>query len=370
MTGVVSKYAGHHLLPYQHLYTSSPMSMSILKQYFDLPEDQVIPLSISHGIDFNHERYAQDVTNVEPIHWCYNDEILRRSKKIKKTTTLPHPWMMLHNFKGSPKVKENGKILVIGPPPSTYNDENLLFSLFARNIKADAILLKARGGKEIDRSDKFWRNQKVLPVSAGGRDNLHYHRLMDLLLEYEFVVSPFLSSVTILASALGSKILVLNNYQYCTYGIEQLDFQSMYSAPTLRAMVSTYVRSGTESDSVEIAEDVLGKKFLQNYDISKENFLDEINSVRKPLYVHSAGGSRTSAYVLSNIARLSGRSGFLKYGITAGVRYKVFGTQNSIICKKINMIDAAINGLSEKNFSIRVLTDKERNAVPGQGADW
>jgi hypothetical protein len=34
------------------------------------------------------------------------------------------------------------------------------------------------------------------------------------------------------------------------------------------------------------------------------------------------------------------------------------------------MIDAAINGLSEKNFSIRVLTDKERNAVPGQGADW
>jgi hypothetical protein len=193
---------------------------------------------------------------------------------------------------------------------------------------------------------------------------------MEVGLEYEFVVSPFLSSVTILASALGSKILVLNNYQYCTYGIEQLDFQSMYSAPTLRAMVSTYVRSGTESESVEIAENVLGKKFLENYDISKENFLDEINSVRKPLYVHSAGGSRTSAYVLSNIARLSGRSGFLKYGITAGVRYKVFGTQNSIICKKINMIDAAINGLSEKNFSIRVLTDKERNAVPGQGADW
>lgn len=370
MTIIAQKNAARHLLPYQHLYTSSPVSKSILKQYYDLPEDQVIPLSISHGIDFNHERFAQDVTNAEPIHWCYNMDILRRSTQIKKSMTLPHPWMMLHTLKGEPKVKENGKILVIGPPPSTYNDENLLHSLAASNIKADAILVKERGDKETKRSNIFWANQKVATVSAGGADNLHYHRLMDLLLEYEFVVSPFLSSVTILASALNSKILVLNNYEYCTYGIERLDFKSMYSAPTLRDVVLSYVEIGTKPDSIEIAAELLGKKFLYEYDACRKKLLNNINSLKEPLYVNSADGNRVTTHVLSSIARFSGRSGFLQYGLTAGIRYKLFGTHKSIICKKVNMIDAAIHGLSENNFTIRSLNDNERDAVPGQGANW
>jgi hypothetical protein len=100
MTASVSPLlVGKKLSRFSKLYTSSPMAKVIVREYFGLDEQQILPLSISHGIDLDHELFAQDVMRAEPIHWAYDHEINARSNTVKTVIDLSRAcWRMAIGF--------------------------------------------------------------------------------------------------------------------------------------------------------------------------------------------------------------------------------------------------------------------------------
>lgn len=346
------------------------MAKLIARQYLDLPAHQILPLSVSHGIDFGHESLPQDVQCPEPIHWAYNVDILRRSSEVKAALALPHSWLMLHEIRGRPSPARNGKMLVIGPPPSEDNDRNLASVLERNDVHPDAILIKKRNDAQVLRSCEFWEARGVHPVTAGSADNMHFHRMMDLLLQYEWAVSPVLSSVTVLASAIGSRVTVLRDYEYCTYSSAALDFERVCAAPTVRELVATYLAHGESSVAIGYSRDLLGERYLGDRAGYADKLQEAISRVQVPIHVPAARGIRAYALLLGEVALRTKRSAFLRYGPINGLRYHAVGTGGSVVCKKMNMIDAATSGLSEHNFAVRPLRVNERRVQSGQGANW
>src|SRR5690606_239852 len=113
------------LRPYARLYRSAPRmgAATLFRQFFGLPDDAVVPLSVAHGVDFGHCHRPLDVTYVEPIHWSCNPAMHQAAADCKPSLLLPHPWTM---HVAQREIGTGRGVLLIGPPPSPENDAALL----------------------------------------------------------------------------------------------------------------------------------------------------------------------------------------------------------------------------------------------------
>ena len=205
---------------------------SILRAYLGLSADEVVPLSISHGIDYGHCAGAMDLGNVEPIHWSYNHTIHDRARTMKPSALVPHPWLLLEKLQ--PLTGGRG-LLVIGPPPGPENDTKLLEALRRRGIHEATILIKCRGHwrPSID----FWNQAGYSTTSAGERAEDFYQSLFRILSQFEVIISGTFSSAVIFAAALGKPITLVHEYR-CRF-FDTLDYTGRvdFSSETSRALV-------------------------------------------------------------------------------------------------------------------------------------
>lgn len=355
---------------YAGLYTSSPMSKGILCRYLGLSKDAVIPLSISHGIDFDHESLPQDINNSEPLHWAYNERILKRAENIKPSVSISHPWLLLHELNGRPKSTNNGRKLMIGPPPSRCNDEALLRALNSQGVTVNAILLKSRGSEKLRDSYSFWKKAGIDTLSAGSRDDEHFLKLMEIFSNFEYVVAPVYSSAIALASSMGCKIILLKNYSHVSYSLRSLDLIRMCDSNLMKSYLRTIDNLNEYKIATEMSREILGQAFLKPKGEVMTTLRGKMDSVRMPLNIPSAGNNVVLRNILAQIALLSGRSSFLKYGLLNGIKYRVSGTHNALQCKKMNLIDALLNGLNESNLQVRPLRPDEFGVKAGEGGDF
>ena len=147
-------------------------SSKILREFINADDSFPIPLSLSHGIDFNHTNIAYDVESIEPIHWAYNEDIYLRSINTKPAIKIPHPWLMLEELISNECTEKLNRHLLIAPPPSKKNDKKLIELLSNLDIKELDILVKERGqSKKVNDSINFWESNGFNTVSAGTPDN-------------------------------------------------------------------------------------------------------------------------------------------------------------------------------------------------------
>src|SRR5207253_1753467 len=107
--------------------------------------DAPIPLSLSHGVDCAQYRNALDVEAIEPLHWSHNRDIHETALKVKPSVMAPHPWAIVTHGK---KHEQGRGVLLIGPPPSPTNDENLYEIVKDQSSSDWTVLVKARGEYE------------------------------------------------------------------------------------------------------------------------------------------------------------------------------------------------------------------------------
>jgi hypothetical protein len=351
---------------YRHLYRSSRSAKQIASDYLNVPVAWLEPLSISHGVDFDHEVTPQDATNCEPLHWCYNESIYRRVRGTKPGVRLPHPWLMLEGL-GSAEAQtpRNGSLLV-GPPTSDTNDSALARLLARQNVHANAILLKDRASETTNRSRTFWEGQGVSTVTARAGE-AHLQDLRQILSGFAEVILPVFSSVGVLAAAAGCRVRLVRPYAHCSYSPRRLDLEGLARSPIAKALVRAFA-----TDDVDAARSscrkVLGSEFLLSREALVSELQTALQSLDAPLHVPAAS-SQIHRKILATVSRVTGRTDFLKHGLLRAARFKLVGNQNEIVWKKVDMIDAIENGLSPENCTTRPLRLDESGVKTGRGAD-
>lgn len=331
----------------------------IARRYLGLAEDHPIPLSIAHGVDFNHLSVAMDVQAAEPLHWACNDSIHRRALPLKPSVLMPHPWLMLAAMKPA---RAGEGMLVIGPPPGRANDERLLACMQKAGIRPQAILLKMRGN--LGESMNFWRSHGLETVTAGAPDVGFYDRLYDLLGTYESIVGCTLSSALFFAAAIDRRCEVLLDYSYMAYEVaeytETVRFESDIGVRFTRQLAA-----GQSDDVKCIAEDVLGLRWLDGRDAMRIRLEESIRSLQYPLHVTRAGTAVTY-HLRCALARATGRAGFLNRSWWDILPLR---RREHVSVIDINEVDIWLHGANATNFKSRLIPYVSQVTEPGWAVD-
>lgn len=349
------------LKQYQKLYVSSAYmgSARILKRYLELDEGFPIPLSISHGVDMNHLSTAMDVGCIEPIHWCYSEDIYERALRVKPSIRLPHPWLIL---KATNPTRSGGGTLIVGPPPGKSNDAALLRCLKEAGVSSGDLLLKCRG--LVDHSREFWTDAGFKVVTAGVADEFFYDRLFDLIGGYETIIGCTLSSALVFAAAIEKKIRIIENYRMSFYDVseyvEKMDNASPLPGNFLRRLTSeNYVAAW------HMAEDMLGAAFMKSPEDLAKDLLMAIRKLEHPVqFDHKINPALRDALLWLSLR--SGKRGFISDGIVANFK-KRFRRRISMIT--MNEIDLRLNGLTDANFQAREVAYVRNVTEPGRACD-
>lgn len=197
-------------MPYKGMYRSMLRmdAAGIVLQYLSLDPHLPLPFSLAHGVWPYGIKEAQNSTDVEPLHWSFNDSI-HNSVLLKKSLLLPHPWLLLarKEFCKNRLIKpiQNKRCLLIGLPPSAVNDELLYASIIRNRIDIDSILVKPRTFN-LEASKFFWRDKGIEPLVAGSYSDLYL-----ILSHYDSICCPNFSSVIFFAAAIGLRIRLLRD---------------------------------------------------------------------------------------------------------------------------------------------------------------
>lgn len=331
-------------------------SAQILNTALGFERDQVVPLSISHGVDFNVCTAPMDIFNIEPLHWAYNEQILERSRTIKPSISLPHPWWFIAKDHEIPKGE---RMLVIGPPPGKLNDERLL-SVLKRdfNLEDMNILLKQRG--DTINSEKFWMQNGVGVVTAGIQDENFYPRLFRILANSSLIISCTLSSAAIFAASIGKKIVFIRDYVYQAYDtsnyLKVMDFNSRYA----KNFVYNFVNEADEN-ATELARNLLG---FTNEPIArmKARYFEGVSKIDSPTNNKSPISS-----IMREIALLFNRHSLAS--LTGHkIRQRIF---NNLRVSRIeaNEISIWLNGLNSSNFKCVEISYIKGKTEPGRAVE-
>lgn len=347
---------------FRRLYTSAGRmgSGNILRQYLAVDPDFILPLSISHGVDMNHCSTAMDVNSLEPVHWSYNESIHRRASHAKRSVLLPHPWLMLMQMRNTQSTGSG--TLVIGPPPGSSNDRNLLASLSRRRLANFEVLVKRRGN--VSESASFWEQEGIRTRTAGVQDSGFYERLISILDSYEYIVGCTLSSALFFGAALGKKCAVLTDYSYSAYETPDYLRQTDFNSPTARS----FVRLLRDQDHVRanaLALDVLGGELPGDKTSFRSDLFAAVSSVAHPIH-HSSGSNRVVRAVSETLALQTGKSGLIASKPWDLLLRRM---RNQICVITLNEIDMWINGVTPANFRVEQVPYIPRLTEPGWAVD-
>lgn len=340
-------------------------SASILKQYLGFDDDHPIGLSISHGVDFNHTVNAYDIESIEPIHWAYNKDIYKRSHKLKPSIKIPHPWLLLHDMhKGEASIKD-GKTLIIAPPPSKANDNNLYKLISHLNPLDLEILVKHRGGdKKIDSSVEFWESKGIKTISAGPPDTAFYKNLYFILSQFENILACTMSSAVVFGVSIGCKCELITNYFAQGYETANYLTKTSFDKKSFNINSSKEIILSIKNKNFvlarELCKKILGIEFINNKSEIKDKLKDECEKLRHPFNTYGKNIiiSRTRL-ILFNI--------FKKSSIISGSVYKNFINKFNahVTYIEMNEIDVFKDGINDKNFIIKKIKYRKGVNDPG-----
>lgn len=350
------------LSKYNSLFTLAKKmgSRDILKSYLQLSNDFPLPLGISHGVDMNHLKAAQDISSIEPIHWCYNEDIAKRAHGIKEYIRLPHPWIILKEL--TLQQSTSKELLIIGPPDGKTNNLNLLKSLKKKNIDKGDILIKQRG--DIDNSKNFWINEGYGVVSAGYSDDKFYYRLFNLISQYEKVLSCSMSSALIFAAALGKKCSALEDFSMTTYELSTYS-SSINFKESVAPIIMRMIQNSAEDDLVNFTENLLGISYFDTSSELKNKLLNNIENLKFPIHHHIPRSIPLKKFY--EIIALRFKKPSLLQMTLIDILRSLTSPKVSLITK--NEISIYLSGENDSNFSSSTIKYQAKITEPGRAID-
>jgi hypothetical protein len=351
------------LIKFKQFYKGSEKlgSARILRNYLELDNENVVPLSISHGVDMNHTDGAMDVNDPAPIHWSTNKTIHERAQRDKQSITLPHPWLMLI----SNKEYNVGKgVLIIGPPPGRNNDLRLLSCMKNQGVPliGSKILIKKRG--EVNSSIDFWKSNGLEAVSAGEGDEYFYDRLFNILQEFEYIFSCTLSSAVFFASAIGKKCIFINNYFYECYDL--LNYCEKINISSVQKNLVTLIDANEYEKAKIYVLKILGSEYCISKSILRLNLESEIDKIIDPVFtkIKNPFILRQMYITMCNLIK---KNGLITYGARA-VFLRIL-LKNMIVLVRRDELDTIRNGVNFNNYNYKKIRYVKGKTEPGMGAN-
>lgn len=270
---------------YERYYKSAKHfgSNEILKKYLKVKDKYIMPVTIPHGVDFGlYENKVMDSDSFEPSYLSHNNFIFNKVKKIKNAIKFPHPWIFLIKNK---KIRMGKGDLVISPPPSIDNFENLITaSKKIKFSKKKAILIKGRNEKK--KYFQFCKRNGFKAEFAGNiEDKKFYLRLFNILNNYRNIYLINMSSAGIFAASLGKKLKVIEN---CTF--EDIDTTNLPNKNSKNYLIVKRnwlkLLSKDKRLSKNLAKKLLGYDFYTSKKLMKEILIDNYQIIKnKPLHL-------------------------------------------------------------------------------------
>lgn len=330
----------------------------ILKEYYHLDLDAIIPFSIAHGIDLHQTKVPLDVNSLEPIHWAYNEKMYRKSQFIKPSIRLPHPFLMLKE-----QQKENKMpFLIVAPPPSKTNDKNLFMALKSNGYENYHILVKERG--DASSSHSFWEDMGIQTVTAGHPDQNFYSRLHRLMGSYDCLVGCTMSGALVFGAALGCKINIIQEFFYINY--ETIDYEDIlnFNSKTPKKFLKLAI-ADRQDELKKLAKKILGDKFLGNRTDTRNSIIKIIQDTKDPIFwsVQCSSIEKTVRLILSSLFK---KPLFISVSIKNILRRFL---SQSVVKVRINEIDIYLNGKNASNFLLENVKYNKNINEPGSGAD-
>lgn len=360
---------------FRHIYSDSKIygSNKLLNEFLHLKESSPVPLSLSHGVDFEHCYQPMDINSIAPIHWAYNQRLLERSVAYKPTLLAPHPWAIAVSSLKLPT--PNKSALLIGPPPGKSNDL-LLFNKIKNKLSSDYSILVKKGEHQ---SMEFWRKKGIQPITAGDRDNDDFYKDLALLLsQYETIIGCTFSSALIFAASLGKKVEFIEGYYYTAYDSpvyldEIVNFNSEYA----KSFVSQFY-NGTREEVTELAKQLLGFDLLADMDRVKKDYLNLIENLDYPVLNKGRENNNLLTYNLKILlAKILTKPNIVNNSmndIRSKLKKKIFKNSskvvhNDLIVKQIDEISVWLDGINDKNLYIYNTPYIEGITIQGTAVD-
>ena len=203
----------NELKPYEKLYqlrhAHASGAAKLLKDFLNLEPNQAVPLTLSHGVDFDQFWQPMDITSLEPAYWAYNEKLYQRAKTVKPSVLMPHPVSIVARTVDIPT---GDGTLIVGPPAGPENDERLYQLIRSRLDSTCSMLVKWRG--PYHGSIRYWQSLGVKTASITAGQSTFYEAVVALLSKYRRVVACTFSSALIFAAALGKEVELISGYRY------------------------------------------------------------------------------------------------------------------------------------------------------------
>lgn len=345
---------------YSNLYRSARYlgADAIFKKFLDLHEDDVVPVSIAHGVDLGHCYEPMDIFSPEPIHWSCNSAMHARANRIKPSLQLPHPWVIRT---GNLNVPKGRGTLLIGPPPGPAND-SALHSIAKGDADSEwSVLIKPRGN--IRGSVNFWRQMNITPVSLDTGETDYFLELAKLIGGYRRVVSGTFSSVLIFAAALGRDIGILPGFVYKTFERANYEDEVNLNSSETQALAKIFT-SGRQAEIQESARRILGYDLAANRIKIATAYREVLHQLQKPLWDDPS--------LLLPFRLRAGMALVLKKPGMANVSWKSIAnrlSRNEVAIMTMSEFDLWRNGKSDKNFRLERVRYVPGLTVPGMAAE-
>lgn len=346
------------------LYSSSGVydyidlgARKILANYIGVESKICERICISHGIDFGHLKFPQDVNLPHPIHWSYNDDIHLRLGSRKVSFQMAHPWLLLkHDYQ-----PRRNSILVLGPTPGPRNNAAVESKLRELGISNFDILIKKRGNIEEDIN--FWEKRGVGVVTAGDSDENFLIRLSSIMSRYETLVSCYISSALVFGAALGMRLRIfscpLNHY-------ETRDYARTVSYNETMIRFAKLVHYEDADAYYNLSLDLLGMNLMKTptASLNELSFANDAAS-GSPIYLDPAFSFRK---IRISALLLTKRKGFVTQELSKENLLNYLRPRGQFVSSLMaDDLNIAINGLNENNFKLKLVEYVKGVTEPGMG---
>lgn len=331
-----------------------------LRRHLGVDAEYVVPLSLTHGVDFGHVDPCQDIATVEPIHWAHNARIYAAAIQVKSAVAIPHPFMF--TMKGGPQRRSGGRTLIVGPPPGPENDQRLQKALAAElGLASGTVLVKPRSNYR--GSIEFWRAHGFETVTMLDFGAPSYETVAAALEPFATIVSGTFSSVNIFAAALGRTVKLLRGYHYRSFDLiefrtryETIDWQSPVAAQVVRSFAD-----GDPDQVTELAQDILGASLAGRPDRLRAELDAAIADLKTPVFSFR----RRSSLRIAAAARLK-KPGLVRMSLSELLRAQL---GRRVYARDLNEVDAWMNGLSSTNCAQTEVRYVAGETDPGEAVE-
>lgn len=298
-------------------------------------------------------------TTVEPIHWCYNREILERLQGYKPAVLIPHPWLLQQARLGD----EPGKgTLVVGPPPGPENDRRLWEKIQGECHGPITILVKPRGPYQ--GSLEFWRKMGYQAACASGPGASHYDCLYQLVASHERVVGCSFSSVLVFAAALGKSVHLLRDYSFHFYEVDRYLEVVSYESPRAREIVG-WLTGPDPGRATRECRRILGSELEFSPSLLAGQLQQQMLQLRGGVNPGLSRGWFCDS-VLQRLALLLGKPGVL----LPGLRSRLLSRPSAqVVAVETNDVDAWLEGIRPDNLRTRRVRYVRGVTEPGMAID-